>query len=68
MTTKLVPNFLIVLNNDTLICDGCYEVNKLSETAIESDFGTFPMGRTARGECATCGAMSVWAQTLPDAR
>jgi hypothetical protein len=46
---------LIVLNDDTVICADCCELNAPSETTPEVDFGKFPMGRTTRGECSSCG-------------
>ena len=46
---------LIVLNNDTVVCDDCYELNAPSETAPEVDPGQVPFGRTLVGQCSSCG-------------
>lgn len=58
MTAVEIVTHLIVLNNDTLVCEGCHELNASSETTPETDFGTFPMGRVTHGQCATCGAVT----------
>jgi hypothetical protein len=52
---RLSGEALIVLNDDTAICDDCCELNAPSEPTPEVDFGKFPMGRTTRGECPSCG-------------
>lgn len=42
---------LIVLNNDAVICEGCYEPQNL-----EVDPGLIPWARIASGQCSCCGA------------
>jgi hypothetical protein len=43
---------LIVLNNDTLCCEDCYE----PQEPYETDPGLIPYGLVDHGECASCGA------------
>jgi len=47
----LAPPSLIVLNNDAIVCDACYEPQ-----ALEMDPGLIPWARVASGECSRCGA------------
>jgi len=42
---------LIVLNNDAVICDDCYEPQNL-----EVDPGLIRWARIASGQCSCCGA------------
>jgi hypothetical protein len=42
---------LIVLNNDAIVCEPCYEPQ-----ALELDPGLIPWARIASGECNRCGA------------
>jgi len=42
---------LIVLNNDAVICEDCYEPQNL-----EVDAGLIPWARIASGQCSCCGA------------
>lgn len=44
---------LIVLNNDTVICETCWENRDTPSMEIDPD--QVPMGRTTRGECYRCG-------------
>jgi len=45
------PASLIVLNNDAIVCDGCYEPQDL-----ELDPGLIPWARITSGLCGGCGA------------
>lgn len=45
---------LIVLNNDTVICDGCYEPQ-----VLETDPGLIPFARISKGVCGCCGARKL---------
>lgn len=47
---------LLVLNDDTVVCEDCHELNKPSGSEVEWDFGTFVFGHTDHGQCSSCGA------------
>lgn len=46
---------LVVLNNDSVICEHCYEDAAPSETEPDTDPGLMPMGDVTEGECSVCG-------------
>jgi len=49
--TGAAPPSLIVLNNDAIVCEGCYEPQ-----AMELDPGLIPWARITSGHCSRCGA------------
>jgi len=55
------PPSLIVLNNDAIICEDCYEPQ-----VLELDPGLIPWGRIPIGACSRCG--TEMAVPPPDAQ
>lgn len=48
---------MIVLNDDTIVCEGCYEENKPN---VETDPGLVPFAYGVSGECKNCGQMDIY--------
>lgn len=49
---------MIVLNDDSVICEDCYDDNA-SETALEIDPGAVPFARIPGGRCKICDRTDV---------
>jgi hypothetical protein len=45
------PTSLIVLNNDAIVCEDCFD-----PPVLELDAGLIPWARTTAGQCSRCGA------------
>jgi hypothetical protein len=45
------PTSLIVLNNDAIVCEDCFE-----PPVLEVDAGLIPWACTTAGQCSRCGA------------
>jgi hypothetical protein len=59
--TPAITERLIVLNDDSLICERCWEDIKSSETAPG-----VPHGRTSHGTCKRCGGECLIGRYRPD--